>query len=150
MADLEIEQSQRPPRTTARIVGAVLALGCFGVLGIAAALSAEAEGHGTHQQLGMPPCMWAERFDIPCATCGMTTSFAHAADGDLVGSFINQPMGAVLAVLTACVFWGASHVAFTGSRLGEMAGRLVGGKLLIIGGILMVLAWVYKIITWQG
>ena len=134
----------------ARSVGGAVSCASLALLAVSASLTAEAEGHGTHLQLGMPACSWAERFNMPCATCGMTTSFAHAADGDLVASFLNQPMGAALAIMTAVVFWASAHVALTGSRIGELTARMIGGKTLLAAGILMVGAWVYKIITWQG
>lgn len=63
---------------------------------VARVLRPSAEGVGTHQQLGLPPCtfLWATGF--PCPFCGMTTSWAHAARFDVIGSIRTQPMGFVL------------------------------------------------------
>ena len=62
-----------------RLRAGLVALGSLAVLGIAAGLEASDEGIGTHTQLGMPPCMFREATGYPCMTCGMTTSFSHAA-----------------------------------------------------------------------
>jgi hypothetical protein len=40
----------------------------------------------THRQLGMPPCTFKHVTGLPCASCGMSTSFALAVRGDLVHS----------------------------------------------------------------
>ncbi|QKK08932.1 MAG: DUF2752 domain-containing protein [Planctomycetota bacterium] len=96
----------RPPvrrraSTGARVLAAAGALAGLTVLGLAAWITPDAAGHGTHTQLGLPDCAWAQAFDKPCATCGMTTSFAHASHGDILGSASTQPFGFLLAVVTA-------------------------------------------------
>src|SRR5690606_33691507 len=65
----------------ARIVACGVGAGCLGVLGLAPWLTPAAAGHGTHGQLGLPPCGWVLAMGRPCPSCGMTTAFAHAADG---------------------------------------------------------------------
>ncbi|TVQ30409.1 MAG: DUF2752 domain-containing protein [Phycisphaeraceae bacterium] len=133
-----------------RAIAAAVALGCLAVLTAAAWAEPSPDGHGTHRQFGLPPCNWVAAFDFPCFTCGMTTSFAHAADGDLPGSFLTQPMGAVLALLTASAFWIALHVAATGSRLGRLAGALIHPAVLTLAGLGLLAAWGYKVMTWGG
>lgn len=135
------------PRTE-RILALLLAAGCLAVLVVAASLSPSKEGHGTHRQLGLPPCAWAAGLDTPCPTCGMTTAFAAAAGRRPLQAFLIQPMGAILAVGAATVFWGSAHVALFGSRLGVLGGRLVRPKALWIFAALTAAAWVYKILTW--
>ena len=80
----------------------------------------------------------------------MTTAFAHAANGDILAAFHAQPFGAMLAVLTAVVFWGATHVAATGSAVGRYAGRALTPRVLWILGGSVVAAWAYKWATWTG
>jgi hypothetical protein len=133
-----------------RLLSAVLATGMGTVLGLAAYMSPDSAGHGTHEQIGLPPCAWAVQFDAPCMTCGMTTAYAHAAEGDLLGSLTTQPMGMLLAVGTAVGFWFALYVALTGSRAGVMAGQLLRPKSLFLMAGLAGVAWIYKFITWQG
>ena len=131
-----------------RIAAAFLALGCLSVLFIAAWLHADPDGHGTHTQLGLSECGWAAYFDAPCATCGMTTSFTHAADGQWATAISTQPFGAALALIAATLFWGGLHTAATGSRLGTAAGPLLSSRLLTIAVGMFLIAWAYKWVTW--
>jgi hypothetical protein len=134
----------------ARLLAAAGALAGLTVLGIAAWMTPDAAGHGTHTQLGLPDCTWAQAFDKPCATCGMTTSFAYASNGDLLGSARTQPFGFLLAVVTATGICGAGHVAATGSMIGSSAARLLNAKVLWGSIALLLGAWAYKFITWTG
>lgn len=83
-------------------------------------------------------------------TCGMTTAFTHAADGNLLESLVTQPMGMLLSVGAAAGFWIAVFVAATGSRLGERLLGLVNVRMLISIAVLAGAAWMYKLITWNG
>jgi len=133
-----------------RGLAVLLALAALAVLITAAWLTPAHEGHGTHEELGLPACMWAARFDQPCMTCGMTTSFAYAANGNILGSLRAQPMGMLLAIGTSVGFWIALYVGLTGSRIGIMAGRALTTRVLVIITALALAAWVYKIITWHS
>ena len=133
-----------------RAMALCVAGACFGLMGVAAWLQPAAAGHGTHEGLGLPPCAWAMALDKPCMTCGMTTAFAYAADGDLVSSFLTQPFGFVLAVATAATGWGAGLVALTGSNLGRVAQRVLNGRLLWITVGMLLAAWAYKFLTWES
>lgn len=133
---------------SARFGAAAIAVACLTLLIVAARLHPAAAGHGTHTQLGMPPCGWAIYFGKPCATCGMTTAFAHAAHFQLWSSFKAQPMGALLALATAVAFWAGLHIAATGSRLGPFLAGLLTPRLLWTIAALTLLAWAYKFLTW--
>lgn len=126
----------------------VVALGCGSVVALAAWLDPSGAGHGTHEQLGLPACTLAMAIDRPCPTCGMTTAFAHAANGDIVAALVTQPMGAFLALVTSVVFWGAIHVSVTGSRLGQAGGRMLTSRWMwgVLG--LFLGSWAYKMLTW--
>lgn len=137
-------------RRFARIGSGALALGCFALLAVAAGLSPSAEGHGTHTDLGLADCGFLQTTGYPCATCGMTTSFAHAAEGQYVQSFLTQPFGMVLAVITSGVFWLALHSAVFGSRIGEAASQTLSTKVVWWAMGALVAAWVYKIVTMTG
>ncbi len=152
MATARVSSNSTDPRLSVsqRLLAAGLAIGMGSVLGVAAYMSPESAGHGTHEQIGLPPCAWAVQFDAPCMTCGMTTAFAHAAEGDLLGSLVTQPMGMLLAVGTAVGFWFALYVAATGSRAGVMAGQLLRPRFLYTVAGLAGAAWIYKFFTWQG
>jgi hypothetical protein len=61
---------------------------------------------GTHRQLGLPPCSFMQLFGRPCPHCGMTTSFALLAHGDLVGSMRANFVGTLLAIASvAAIVW---------------------------------------------
>jgi hypothetical protein len=120
------------------------------MLGVAAGLTPSAAGHGTHGQLGLPPCGWVLAMGRPCPSCGMTTAFAHAADGELARAAWAQPAGLLLAVLAAGAVWAAAEVAVLGSNLSPIAAKLVGGRLLLAGGAVVLAAWIFKLATWGG
>lgn len=131
-----------------RIGAGVIALLCLAVLSIGAWLSPATDGHGTHTQLGLRPCMWAVALDKPCPTCGMTTSFSHAGEGSWVQSAKTQPMGMLIVLMTATVFWGASIQAITGARINSVIQPALTPRTFLILGIMLLGAWFYKIATW--
>jgi len=149
---LRLTERTQPTRATLgdRIGAGVIAILCLSVLSMAAWLSPSPDGHGTHKQLGLAPCMWAVALDRPCPTCGMTTSFSHAGEGSWIQAAKTQPMGMVLALLTATVFW----VAFTQAAFGAPIGRVIQPALrprvFLVFGIMLLLAWFYKVATWSS
>ncbi len=141
-----------PPKahTSDRLLAALGAAACLALLAVAAWLSPSADGHGTHTQLKMPTCSWVTTFDKPCPTCGMTTAFAHAADGHLIASAQVQPAGALLAVATASAFWTLLHTAVFGSRISRLFRPLWTTRWITAAAAGLVIAWIYKIITWTA
>ncbi|HEY8428437.1 MAG TPA: DUF2752 domain-containing protein [Sandaracinaceae bacterium] len=81
----------------------VLLAGPLAVLVTAAMLTPAAEGHGTHTQLGLPPCGFLVYTGYPCPGCGLTTSFAHMIRLDVGGAFSANPFGIVLFLCTAAM-----------------------------------------------
>ena len=61
--------------------------------GIGAFLSPDKSGHGTHQQLGLPPCPSVLLFDRPCPGCGLTTSWTAFIHGNFAEAFHAHPLG---------------------------------------------------------
>jgi hypothetical protein len=53
-------------------------------------------GHGTHQQLGLPPCASVLFFGRPCPGCGMTTSWTATIHGQLGLAFHAHPLGPIM------------------------------------------------------
>jgi len=131
-----------------RIGAGVIAILCLTVLSIGAWLSPATDGHGTHTQLGLSPCMWAVALDKPCPTCGMTTSFSHAGEGSWIQAAKTQPMGALLVLMTTTVFWGALIQAVTGARFNSIIQPALKPRFFLMMGILLLGAWFYKIATW--
>ena len=70
-----------------------------GVTSFAIYLSPSHAGHGTHEQLGLPPCPSVLMFDRPCPGCGLTTSWTAFVHGDWGLAFHAHPLGPVLYML---------------------------------------------------
>jgi len=136
--------------TRRRLLAAAVAVPCAIVLGLAAYLTPAGEGHGTHEQLNLPECGWITMADMPCPSCGMTTAFAHAANGDLLASVVTQPMGAALAIGTAMTLVMATYIAITGSKIGSVFGQFLSRKTIWYSAAFAALAWGYKILSHRG
>jgi len=137
-----------PP--SARIISAIAAAGCLGVLIVAWFLTPSSEGLGTHQQLGLSECGWITAVNLPCPSCGMTTAFSHAANGDLLSSFVTQPMGMLLAVGAAVTVVVGTYTAVTGSMLAPFLGGMFNTRVMWVLVMLLMLAWMWKIMDHRG
>lgn len=114
-------------------------------LAIARTLRPSANGYGTHQQLGLPPCAFFKLTSIPCPSCGLTTSFAHAARLHLYQAFITQPFGLVAFGLTVlgiplCILLMQRQIAWKDA----IHARGVDVVLYLLLAAYL-LSWVYKI-----
>lgn len=99
-----------PSLTRSRVAWLFLWVVPLVVLTIAAFLTPSAEGHGTHTQLGLPPCGFLTVTGLVCPGCGLTTCFAHMANFDVVAAVSAQPMGVMLFFITVA----AVPLAFLG------------------------------------
>jgi hypothetical protein len=66
---------------------------------VGAILTPSTRGHGTHQQLGLPPCPSVLIFNRPCPGCGLTTSFTATIHGDFAKAFSAHVFGPIFYVL---------------------------------------------------
>jgi Protein of unknown function (DUF2752) len=107
-------------------------------------------GFGTHEKLGMPPCAAMQLWGVPCPGCGVTTSFALAAHGHLVASFVNQPLGCAIALAVPLVF-GWAWVQHARGRDLWNEQRRPRNVAWAIGIVLFAAAaWIYKIARVRG
>lgn len=87
------------------------------VTGFGIYLSPDRHGHGTHQQLGLPPCPSVLFFSRPCPGCGLTTSWTATIHGRFVEAFQAHALGPLLYLAFTFIallqIWGF----FTGRRL---------------------------------
>lgn len=103
-----------------------IALGLMGVFGIAIWLnpydpSGRPRMIGTHAQMGLPPCTFLVLTKLPCPSCGMTSSFALLAHGDVWNSLKANAAGTMLALIflaaipwcLACVIRGRPYLIWS-------------------------------------
>jgi hypothetical protein len=130
-----------------RAFAALVGLGCLAILVLAASLTPSPTGMGTHHQgLGLPECAFYQSTHLPCPSCGMTTSFSWFARGNLLASAYVQPMGMILALMTAACAWGGLYIAITGRPVHRLL-RLLPARYTLLPLLLTgVLAWGWKIL----
>jgi hypothetical protein len=127
-----------------RLLCVLVALLALTPLVLAAGLNPSPKGIATHTQLGLPACGWMVSMGVPCVSCGMTTAFAHAANGNMVRSIITQPMGWVIAVVSAGVAAACVHAACTGWRAERLLNAIVQPTTIWIAAGGLLAAWGYK------
>ncbi len=139
-----------------RLPGLAIFLATGGILLVAWLLEPSGAGPralGTHTQIGMSGCGFEQQTGLPCATCGMTTAFALAADGRLYDAFITQPGGFILALMTAMVCWMGLWWTVTGRSLAGVFGAVLRPRFFLVLGGVVLGAWAYKIagcLGWLG
>lgn len=144
-----VGSDRRPVGVVGRGVALVLALGCLGVLAVGSSMAPSAAGHGTHQQLGLPPCGWVVAYGKPCMTCGMTTAVCATTHLRFAEALRAQPAGLALALGMGTAFWIGAYVAATGSRLGHRAAALLSRRGTLAGIVVLAVgSWGYKWATW--
>lgn len=130
-----------------RLFALAIAAGAMAVLIVAAYLQPDSHGVGTHTQLGMQPCQFLYRTGLPCAGCGMTTSFSHFVRGEWIASFVAQPFGMILAFASAATFWGAAYCAITGKAAYRLL-KIIPMKAHLWFWLGMgIFGWLWKIIA---
>lgn len=95
---------------------ALVTAGLLCGLGIAAWLSPDPSGHGTHRQLGLPPCSSVIAFGIKCPACGMTTSWALMIEGRITEALVANVGGSLLFVVAFVSIPWLLWTVWTGKR----------------------------------
>lgn len=80
--------------------------------------------HGTHTQLGLPPCPSVILFDRPCPGCGLTTSWTATVHGDLNRAFEANAFGTLFYLGFTVSAWLGLFGFFKGYRLRTEGRRL--------------------------
>lgn len=139
------EYSSRDRTQYVVLIGAASAL-----LATARWLTPAANGWGTHQQLGLPPCFFHQMMGIPCPTCGMTTSFAHTVRLHFYDAFVAQPFGFLACLITASLI--PSSLLLMRRRVPWMRLMTARGSNAVMYAliVLFLAAWVYKIWAMRG
>lgn len=133
-----------------RVLASLIAVGLLSGLVLASTLTPSHSGFGTHTQLGLPACGWLISTGYPCPTCGFTTAFAFAAQGEFGAAWRAQPAALLAAVLAASGFWLAVHVAVFGSRVGTLVAKLLTPWVLVPALVVFLAGWGWKMWTWHA
>ena len=124
--------------------GALLVLSTV-TLGIARYLRPTERGFGTHEQLGLPPCTFLQLTGIPCPSCGLTTSFAHAAHGHWWQAFLTQPFGLLAFSLTVVSLPLTVYLLYRRITWERLFYTRAANRMLFALLVLYLLSWCYKI-----
>lgn len=142
-----------PSRAERGAAGGFALLGCL-VFTVAAILSPyDPEGrplsHGTHRQLGLPPCAMQALTSIPCPSCGMTTSISLVMHGDLAAASEANPAGLIVAGLgMVATVWLAAVAA--GTPAGTFTVDETIKWLTVAGATTAMLRWLALAAIWLG
>ena len=140
--------TQRSTEHVILLAGVSAALGVLALFGMF--VKPDPRGFGTHELLGLPPCLPMDRWNVPCPGCGVTTSIALAAHGQVVRGFLNQPFGALIALAVPVVFVWAWALHLRGRDLRVELARWPAGPVGLVIVALAALAWLYKLALVRG
>lgn len=128
-----------------RFVWAVLFAIPTAVVITAALLTPNPHGHGTHTQLGLPPCGFLVFTGYPCPGCGLTTSFAYMVRLQLGGAWMANPFGIVLFTCTFLMIPLAAVAFVRGWSVVATLDRIHAEKIAIGLSVLSMLAWIVRV-----
>jgi hypothetical protein len=115
------------------------------VLVLAAGLEPDARGHGTHTQLGLPPCGFWLLTGSPCPGCGLTTAFAHAIRGQWALAAGANAFGLLLFVLVCAAIPISLLGALRGWSVDEVLQRLAIGRWALAVAGCGVVMWLVRL-----
>lgn len=117
------------------------------VITLATQLTPDPSGHGTHQQLGLPPCGFIYVTGYPCPGCGLTTAFSHMVRLDVFGAARSNPFGILLFLVSFTTIW-VSLFGFV-KRLPVLPTleRLQFEKWAILLSVTAITVWGVRVVT---
>jgi hypothetical protein len=113
-------------------------------------LQPSSNGVGTHEQLGLPACPFLRLTGLPCPSCGLTTSFAHAARFHFIESFLVQPFGLIAFCLTALAIPLSLYLVRRRIPWSNFIHARHTDSLIYLLIVLYLLSWCYKIMVMKG
>lgn len=133
-----------------RLRGLVVAAACFGAIAAAGWLTPRKAGHGTHTQMGVSGCGFLSRTGYPCPGCGVTTSIAAMARGQVLRAARAQLFGVMLTLTVAAYgLLGLTDVLTGKGLLAKTRPRLWWAWIALAG---LLLGWGVKVAlgVWAG
>jgi hypothetical protein len=121
--------------------------GAIAVLVVARSVEPSATGIGTHEQLGLPPCLFFKLTGLPCPSCGLTTSFAHAARLQFYDALVTQPFGLGVFFLTVLFIPLSCYLIYRRVPAERILYGRWSNPVLYTLVVLYSLGWIYKIIV---
>jgi hypothetical protein len=132
-----------------RSICGLMAVAALAWIMVAAGLQPDDRGHSTHLQLGLRQCHWrANHGGRPCPSCGMTTAFSLSAHGRWGTALAVQPVGTLVALAVAAMFWIGFWSAASGSRAVLRLKHVLGPIPLLGIALLVAAGWVYTLSGW--
>jgi hypothetical protein len=137
-----------------RVILVVLTVPWLAVFGVATQLNPykdpppgqEARNMGTHMQLGLPDCNFKQLTDLPCPSCGMTTSFCLLIRADILNSMRANFAGTALASFGLLFIPWALASAFFGRFMFIRSLEMVVFRLAIAFLVLLFGRWALVLI----
>jgi Protein of unknown function (DUF2752) len=130
---------------SSRVAWAVLFAVPTAVFITAAWLYPDPVGHGTHTQLGLPPCGFYVFTGYPCPGCGLTTAFAHMIRGQVGGAFDANPFGVALFSAVA-VFIPFAALGFVKNwDVVSALDRVHAEKVAVVLALASIVTWIFRL-----
>lgn len=146
-AIIEADKSRAKRSTEHWVALALCTLAPLVLVAMGAFLVPSPNGHGTHEQLGLPPCRMIQWFGIPCPGCGVTTSVTLAAQGHFARAFVTQPFGVVCFLLGVASLPWALWVQFSGRDAYVELRRYARVRVWAVFLALMAFGWIWKLVA---
>lgn len=102
---------------------------------------------GTHTQLRLPPCIFLKMTGLPCPSCGMTTSFAQLARGNILGALKANPAGPMLAAVFILIICTSARAFVLNRPWNDIFGKKRFQSAAIFVIALYIGIWILKILA---
>jgi hypothetical protein len=117
------------------------------VVATAARLTPSPLGHGTHVQLGLPPCGFLVVTGYPCPGCGLTTAFANMAHFRPVEAAAANAFGVLLFLVTLFTIPIALTGALRGWQVVPVLERLGVERWAVVLALVSLTVWTTRLLT---
>ena len=130
-----------------RVVALTVLILCAGAVVVAAWLTPNPHGYGTHTRLHLPPCAFREMTGLPCPSCGLTTSMAYMAQFQFGRAFFANPFGCVGFPTVVLIGILSAFSLVSGASFSRIMEKVFGLKVLYGLALLFILSWGFTLLT---